>query len=245
MSSYFNKKPQFINNIRSKIDEFLSDEKRWYILFVSIVLSYFYILYNSFYGSETEENLQFSYFLNPNKGGYRETRGDLTSPSLFKWDYKEIILLVVMALISFFLFYKLKQNNHSWFMFFIQVFIFWFHSVAFLFFIPINDFHKRVLYNTRATMISVVNDPLKELFIAFVFIVLLPLPGARNTLYSERMSWLAVKMGVFYIIQNILLGPPRYEIEPSSEGKIIPEKTKDLIGYGVFLIILFVLFLFY
>ena len=183
-----------------------------------------------------------AYLFNPSAGGYRVVRGDMTSPSLFVWDKWEYGLLGVVILMSVALFYKLVWQNEKstpWYVRSIGFILAWTHSVIVLFFLPVNKFHIRMLYNLRAVIAAVSNDALKELWMAFLFIVLLPLPGSRS--HSERMTWMMLKLGGFYIVQTMLLGSPNYKIESYTEGKILPEDGAEMVGYGLFLAVVLVL----
>ena len=113
--------------------------------------------------------------------------------------------------------------------------------VILLFFIPVNNFHRRLLYNARCTIAQVCNDPLKELWLAFLFIVLLPLPGSSS--HTERISWMALKLGIFYVIQNFLLGSPNYKIESVLENNSLPDSdtNSQLLGYGILFLIIILL----
>lgn len=228
----------------SKVETFVaSDENRWIILFVFVLASYVYMFYQSYTSSRDDpEKTQMAYLLNPNAGGYRVVRGDMSSPSLFKWDAWEYTMFATAGLLSLVLFYKFVwqgDKNTPWYIRSIEFVLAWTHSVLLLFFLPVNDFHKRMLYNMRSVAATVCNDALKELWLAFLFIVLLPLPGSRS--HSERMTWMTLKLGVFYIAQNIMLGSPNYKVEPYTEGKILPESSSEMFGYAMFILLVIML----
>jgi len=227
-----------------RFEEIISnDNVRWVILFLFVLASYAFLFYKSFVGTRSDEDSQqMAYLFNPSAGGYRVVRGDMTSPSLFVWDKREYGLLGVAILMSVALFYKLVWQNEKitpWYVRSIGFILAWTHSVIVLFFLPVNKFHIRMLYNLRAVIAAVSNDALKELWMAFLFIVLLPLPGSRS--HSERMTWMMLKLGGFYIVQTMLLGSPNYKMESYTEGKILPEDGEEMVGYGLFLGVVFVL----
>lgn len=233
-----------IHRFFERFEEIISnDNVRWVILFLFVLASYAYLFYKSFVGTKSdEESQQMAYLFNPSAGGYRVVRGDMTSPSLFVWDKGEYGLLGVVILMSVALFYKLVWQNEKstpWYVRSIGFILAWTHSVIVLFFLPVNKFHIRMLYNLRAVIAAVSNDALKELWMAFLFIVLLPLPGSRS--HSERMTWMMLKLGGFYIVQTMLLGSPNYKIESYTEGKILPEDGAEMVGYGLFLAVVLVL----
>lgn len=233
-----------IHRFFERFEEIISnDNVRWVILFLFVLASYAYLFYKSFVGTKSdEESQQMAYLFNPSAGGYRVVRGDMTSPSLFVWDKWEYGLLGVVILMSVALFYKLVWQNEKstpWYVRSIGFILAWTHSVIVLFFLPVNKFHIRMLYNLRAVIAAVSNDALKELWMAFLFIVLLPLPGSRS--HSERMTWMMLKLGGFYIVQTMLLGSPNYKIESYTEGKILPEDGAEMVGYGLFLAVVLVL----
>jgi hypothetical protein len=223
-----------ISDFFNALDNFLSNENvRWVILFLAVLGSYVYLGYQAFYANRNEEeNRELAYLFNPSAGGYREVRGDLNSKPLFEWNAWEISVIVVAGIISVFLLYSFyKKTEYPLYIRVIQFILAWTHSVLLIFFLPVNPFHQRMWYNLRSVAASVCNNSLKELWLAFVFIVLLPLPG--STSHTERMTWLSLKLGVFYVVQNIMLGDPNYKIEPYTEHKILPESKSELIGYGI------------
>lgn len=218
-----------------------SDNVRWYVLFGVVILSYVWIVYEAFVLKPKKgenEASETAMLVNPAYHGYNTIRGEPESPDnppLFECTQLEKLWMTGIVLVSIYLFYYFwttgKQKNEPVAIRVIQFILAWFHSVLLLLFIPINPFHKRMLYNGRAVMAQICNDPLKEFLLAFVFIVLLPLPGLSGTSYTQKMEWLALKVGVFYIVQSVLLGSPNYTIEPASENRILPIGTKDFMGY--------------
>jgi len=158
----------------------------------------------------------------------------------------ESILLSIIIIITLYLFWNIMINSKSDVPMYVKIiqFVFvWTHVVLLLFFIPVNSFHRRLLYNARSVMAQICNNSLKELWIAFLFIVLLPLPGSSS--HKERISWFALKLGIFYIIQNFLLGSPNYKIESVSENNSLPDSdtTTQLLGYGMLVLIIGILLL--
>jgi hypothetical protein len=238
---------RWIEPIRHKIDHLLSENNRWYILFGFVMLSYVYLFLNAKYGKDTDEKKETALLILPEKGGYNKVRGDPSSPHLFEWNNSEIRLIIFAIVISIglFIYLRIVNKNTSWPIYLIQFTLIWSHTVLLLFLIPVNKFHTRILYNVRSLCTQIVNEPLKELFAAFLFIVLLPLPGGQSTKYSDRVSLLVLKIGLFYIFQGILLGKPNYKMEDASEEKIIPQDGKDLLGYGAFFVLAFLTYLFY
>ena len=47
-----------------------------------------------------------------------------------------------------------------------------------------------------------------------------------------------MKLGIFYVVQNILLGSPNYKIEDADQNVKIPDTTGQFIGYGAFVLVL-------
>jgi hypothetical protein len=226
-------------NIEDKFNKFIDNEPvRWVILFISVILTYVYLLYNTFTykntSTDVSEERETALMFNPSLGGYNEIRGDVNSKSLFKWDASECALLSIAILCSIFLYWVIviKQNNDiPKYIKIIQFLIIWVHIMGLIMIIPVNRFHKRILYNCRSLMTQVCNNSLKELWLAFLFIVVLPLPGSVS--YNQRISWFALKLGIFYIIQNFLLGSPNYKIEDSSKDESIPETKSQIAGYAI------------
>jgi hypothetical protein len=229
----------------AKIDTFISNNSvRWIILFVSVSLTYFYMLYISFTynkDSASEEETEHAMLFNPSAGGYNKIRGDINSPSLFEWNPAEYCILILVILSTIFLYWYIviQEKTEKLYIKLFQFILAWTHTVIIILFIPVNDFHRRMLYNLRAVAASVCNQPLQEVWIAFLLIVILPLPG--STSHKERISWLAVKLGIFYVLQNFLLGPPNYKVEPSEKNVILPDTGRDYIGYGLLVVIITIL----
>lgn len=233
-----------VSDFINAVDTFFSSENvRWVILFISVLGSYAYLMYQAFYADRSdEENRELAFLFNPSVGGYRKERGNMNSDALFEWNAWEISIIVFSGVITLYLFYKFYQmSEYPFYIRVIQFILAWTHSVLLIFFLPVNPFHQRMLYNLRSVAASVCNNSLKELWMAFIFIVLLPLPG--STSHTERMTWLSLKLGAFYVIQNILLGDPNYKIEPYTDHKILPESRNELIGYGVLAAIVVVIFI--
>jgi hypothetical protein len=229
-----------------KFEKFISEEPtRWIILFVSVIVTYLYMLYISFISknspSEPQQQRDTALLFNWSLGGYNQTRGDPNSPSLFKWDAAECSLMSVVIIATLFLYWKIvvKQTGEKFFIKILQFILAWLHSVILLFLIPVNPFHKRVLYNFRCILATVCNEPLQELWLAFLFIVLLPFPGSYS--HKERLVWLSIKLGLFYIFQNFLLGSPNYTVELVQEDKTLPNTTLEYIGYAAFILVVIVL----
>jgi hypothetical protein len=246
--------PTAFQTLKDKVNTLLNnDNVRWVILFLAVVISYVYLFMSAsstpvFSPSEPIppeklEATQTALFLYPSRGGYNVRRGDPSSPSLFRWDVWEVILLIMVVILSGVLFKKFVLENEPktpWYVRGIQFLMAWTNSVILLFFLPMNDFHRRMLYNLRAVGVAICNDAMKELWMAFLFIVVLPLPGSQSP--TDRMSWMALKLGVFYIGQNILLGSPNYALEPYTENKTIPETGKELVGYGLLFLVVFIIY---
>ena len=260
-------KPSPMKTIMCKISEILTlpqsfqdfidgilneDSYRWVILFLCVLTSYI-MLFKTAYSTSVKipqsppnEESETGLLLNPSLGGYATTRGDLNSPPLFTWNVAEISLCVVCGLSTLFLVWTMLIHPSSAFnslpiyVCVISFLLAWSHTVLLLFFIPVNPFHRRMLYNLRCWAAQVCNDSLKELWMAFIFIVLIPLPGSKS--HTERLSWFALKLGIFYVIQNFLLGSPNYQIEPVQENKSIPDSPAELVGYGVFVLFLLLLY---
>lgn len=223
-----------VSDFFDTVDHFFSNENvRWVILFLAVLGSYVYLAYQAFYADRSdEENRELAYLFNPNAGGYRKVRGDMNSKSLFEWNAWEISIIVFVGVFTIYLFYKFyKMEDYPFYIRVIQFILAWTHSVLLIFFLPVNPFHQRIWYNLRSVTATVCNHSLKELWLAFIFIVLLPLPG--STSHTERMTWLSLKLGAFYVIQNFMLGDPNYKVEPYTENKILPESKSDWIGYGI------------
>ena len=223
-----------------------NENHRWYVLFVFVLLSYVYIYVSasrapSDYQSSTapSEEGEGALLLLPSRGGYRRVRGNPSTPSLLEWTVSEIMLLggmVVFTVALAWYFLRLPSSaagGLTWTSRVIEYILLWTHSVLLLLLLPINPFHTRILYNFRSWIAQICNDPLKELLMAFFFIVVLPLPG--STSQAERLLWLSLKIGVFYIGQSFLLGSPNYTLEPETDHQALPESQSQLIGYAVLL----------
>lgn len=173
---------------------------------------------------------QKAYLFVPWAGGYNVVRGDVTSPPLFKWTWQEILFWVAVVLLFpliFFITYMFytdgkdclkNQPNpiiYVW-IFIMQAFSVWLHVVMIMMIIPFNSFHKRFLYNVRCFFAEVVNNPLEELIMAFMFIVVIPWPGEymMKQNFVARIKLMFFKIGLFYVLQNILIGDPQYTVEP-------------------------------
>jgi hypothetical protein len=232
----------------AKFDKIISREAfRWVLLFLAVVGSYGYMIYYSFTDVDKipnpSEQREIALLFNPALGGYNQNRGDPNSPPLFKWTESEYIVVVSSILISIFLFWYVIINRPKELLYIrvIQYLLVISNLVVLIFFIPVNDFHRRMLYNLRSLMVTICNNSLEELWMAFLFIVVLPLPGSKSS--SERITWLGLKLGIFYMVQNFMLGSPNYEIEAPEKNVILPNTTSQYIGYGVFVVILSLLIL--
>lgn len=229
----------------SRLDQWLADENhRWLVVLGFVLLSYVYLFVAANQApadyrpeeAPTEEG-ETALFLLPSRGGYCQKRGDPSSAPLFEWNTSEIVLLVsgvVLTLgLTWYFFRRQGASDLTLTSRIIEYILLWTHIVLLLMFLPVNAFHTRLLYNFRSWAAQLCNDPLKELAMAFFFIVMLPLPG--STSHSERLVWLALKIGIFYIGQSFLLGSPHYTVEPESEHAALPETRNQLLGYGVLL----------
>jgi hypothetical protein len=239
---------------QSNIDViFNNDSYRWVILFICVFFSYIYLFYqaNTYFDSsnnteEPNEHRETALLLNPDRGGYNVVRGDISSPSLFEWNTSEYVLIAIVCIVTFLLawvvFFNPADNmeKESKYIQFLSFLLIWSHTVMLLFYIPVNAFHQRMLYNLRSFAAQVCNNPLKELWLAFLFIVLVPIPGSRS--HTERIWWLILKLGIFFIAQNILIGSPNYKVESADEKKSLPDTTSQFVGYGIFVLIIVLLF---
>jgi hypothetical protein len=242
------KKIYFSSDKILKFERFISDQSaRWIILFVSVMITYIYILYVSYKfvdsPSASDHHKQTALLFNPSLGGYNKVRGDPNSISLFDLNPSECILFSIIIIATISLYWKIvvKQTGEKFYIKIFQFILAWLHSVILLFLIPINNFHKRLLYNFRSFLATICNEPLQELWIAFLFIVVLPCPG--STSHKERITWLAGKLAVFFVLQNFLLGSPNYSIEPVEDNTTLPGTTLDYVGYIAFVLIVTVLVL--
>jgi hypothetical protein len=241
---------EFITQVKIWVDSFFdNNENRWWILFISVIASYVYLIYNAYTSSgDDQEKIETSLLINPSKGGYRKDRGNLSSPSLFEWNASEICMIImgvvwIIASWFYFVYYRPNPNQNIRL---IEFFVISSHLILLWMLIPVNDFHKRILYNGRSLAAQVCNNSMKELWMAFLFIVVLPIPGSTSDSrsHSKRMTWMLLKLGLFYIVQNILLGSPNYKIEPAAENKIISESSYELLGYGLLVAVMFLMYFF-
>ena len=71
------------------------------------------------------------------------------------------------------------------------------------------------------------------------------MPGGENTTVATRLVWMAMKLGIFYIFQNLLLGAPKYDINKDPDKEKIIYTNKTATGYyialilGIILIVIF------
>jgi hypothetical protein len=215
---------------------FFSRRNRWILMFAATIVIYFYLALGAYQGmnkNATAENKAAAVWLNPKANGYRKTLGDKSTPSLWDpKDPKEWVLLTITASllpIIYYLMRKEKPEDSRWFTL-MKAFTIWSNTALILLLLPINPFHKRFLYNFKVFLARVLEEPAKELFLAFVFIVLLPLPGAEKSTVAQRFTWLAIKMGLFYFVQTLLLGAPKYTLLPPDQEKSV-YLTKKQAGY--------------
>jgi hypothetical protein len=209
------------------------DSTRWVMLFVVVIPLYIWMMVKAFIGKMSDKNAQDKdiAYLFGRGGGYNKIRGDPNSPSLFKWSAGQISYLLFIFVLTCLQFWwivigidvgkkrhfgAVKECDSIWVRL-SKFFIIWVHTTLLLFLVPINPFHKRINYNARAAAISVVNDPAKELLLAFAFIVLLPLPHSQEKSAADKFTWLGAKLGLFYVFQNIMLGRPHYKLKSTSK----------------------------
>ena len=242
----------FPSSWQANIDYVLNnDSYRWVILFICVFISYLWLFYQSTTfvntsGATPSEHRETAMLLNPHVGGYNVVRGNPSSASLFQWNTSEYVMVAIVAIVTILLGWVVFFNptkgmeQESKYVQILSFLFIWTHTVLLLIFIPVNVFHQRLLYNLRSFMAQICNNPLKELWLAFLFIVLIPVPGSRS--HTERMWWLILKLGIFYVVQNILLGSPNYKIESANEKKSLPDTTNQFIGYGIFVLVLLLLF---
>ena len=233
--------------------DFDNNDVRWKALGLIMLLSYGYFIYSAYSGRKssnpTPQEREFSYLLIPGADGYATKRGQPegpSNPSLFKWNWSQVLIFVVAVVITVAMvmwFIKDYKKGDDKLVVFIMFAVLWVHTVILLFFLPINPFQKRILYNTRAAAVTVVNDPLKELVAAFVFIVLLPLPkiGGQVPTWSTKMQWLALKVGIFYVFQSLFLGKPNYQVEPPEDEKALPLNEQEFSMYGIIAVLAIVM----
>jgi hypothetical protein len=244
------KKPisQFIN-------EKINQDVRWYIMFFVVLATYFWLWYTGYKGinSDNEESKETALFLNPAAGGYNKVRGDLNSPSLFNISdpiEKAILGIIGGSGLLFLIYFIYYRHGENLLLTFMKWFIFWSHFALGVFiFAPLiglqNPFHVRVLYNTRSLLAAIVNNPGKELYLAFIFIVIMPLPSTQKTTFRQRMTWLFLKLGLFFAFQTFLLGGPKYTIEPESDKNLLPDTRNEAYAVAIGVAILFIVWLFY
>jgi len=223
---------------------FFSRRNRWILTFLTQMVIYGYMIGTAIKGNKkgaSGDEIAMARWLNPNANGYRKKMGDPNSPSLWDLsDWKEWIMITAVIAtfgILFYLFRRDEGDDPMWLSIF-KTFILWSHTGTVLLLIPINDFHRRFLYNFRVVLARIVEEPAKELFLAFVFIVLFPLPGAEDVTTSERYTWLAIKVGIFYMFQSVMLGSPTYKIESPDDNKLIGISKKESKYYAIILAVI-------
>ena len=242
------KKISFSNDKFLKFEKFISDEPtRWIILFICVMLIYIYMLYISYTFTDSQSaskhRKEAAMLFNPSLGGYNKVRGDPSSQSLFEWNTSECIFFSIIIIATLCLYWKIvvKQTGEKFYIKVFQFILAWTHSVILLFLIPINNFHKRILYNFRSLLATICNEPLQELWIAFLFIVVLPFPGSKS--HKERITWLGGKLAVFFVLQSFLLGSPNYSIESYEDNSTVPGTSLEYLGYVTFVLIVTILVL--
>ncbi len=242
------KKISFSNDKFLKFEKFISDEPtRWIILFISVMIIYIYMLYISYTfidsPSASQHKKEAAMLFNPSLGGYNKVRGDPTSQSLFEWNPSECIFFSIIIITTVSLYWKIvvKQTGDKFYIKVFQFILAWTLSLILLFLIPINNFHKRILYNFRSLLATICNEPLQQLWIAFLFIVVLPFPGSKSN--KQRITWLGVKLAVFFVLQSFLLGSPNYSIESYEDNNTAPGTSLEYLGYVAFVLIVTVLVL--
>ena len=235
----------------SKYESLVNNRTRWILTLVSLIFTYLYMIIGSVYGNKknaSEENKSLALLLNPKAHGYNKIIKDPNSPSLWNSrDPKEWILLTIILILFplfFFLFKRQDPKDPIWLLI-VKTTVSWLFVSFPLLLLPINPFHKRILYNFKVVLARVVEQPAKELFMAFIFIVLFPLPGGENKTVATRLVWMAMKLGIFYIFQNLLLGAPKYDINKDPDKEKIIYTNKTATGYyialilGIILIVIF------
>jgi hypothetical protein len=225
---------------KSWLNRVLSSQRiRWYIFLGATLVMYVFMFYEAHSSEKTPENMEAAMWLNPSVGGYRVNRGDVNSPSLYNftdpWEIVTnvgILIITIACALWVYRVYKARSPNLGTEV--VQIFILWIHLVLLVYLLPVNPFHERFLYNMRSYAATVVDRPSYELLLAFIFIVLLPLPGVNpNASASKRLGWLAFKLGLFYMIQSVMLGPPHYSVESYNADKVWDVTTRDVIYYGI------------
>ena len=247
----------FFRKIKTPVQNFvnitISQNVRWYLMCFVMLATYFWLWYVGQNGinSENEESKQTALFVNPAAGGYNEIRGDVTTPSLFDINNTIeqviiglIICLGVLSLIYFFYY----RHDDTIFVTFIKWFVGWSHLALAIFILaPLvglnNPFHQRLLYNVRSLLSAMSNGAGKELYLAFIFIVIMPLPSTQKTTFGQRMNWLFLKLGLFFIFQVFLLGAPTFYVESYKENKLLPDTKNE--AYTVLIVICIILFVWF
>lgn len=221
-----------------------SQKFRWVLFTLVTVAAYGFMIYEAHKGSgagASEEQKEAGMWLDFSNslGGYRQQRGNVNSPSLFDikdpWEIGMMAALGLVTVIYIFSTIRTIRNaGPSALTLCLIQFMIYIHVVMLLYMIPVNAYHQRYLYNLRCYAATVVERPSYELLLAFIFIVLLPLPGVNpNTGIGTRFGWLALKLGLFYIVQSVLLGAPHYKIEPYTDEKNTSLTKTDYIYYGI------------
>jgi hypothetical protein len=185
------------------------------------------------------ENKATALLLNPKAHGYNKIIGDPNSPTLWNpKDPREWVLLTLVFSIGplFFFFFRKKEPHDPIWLTIVKSATVWIVLSLPVILIPINPFHRRMLYNFKVFLARIVEQPAKELFMAFLFIVLFPLPGGEKSTASIRLVWLAMKLGIFYILQNLLLGAPKYIIDPPEKEKILYVSKSGVVYYSLIII---------
>jgi hypothetical protein len=193
--------------------------------------------------SASKHRKEAAMLFNPSLGGYNKVRGDINSKSLFEWNASESILFSIIIITTIFLYWKIvvKQTGDKFYIKVFQFILAWTLSLIVLFLIPVNNFHKRVLYNFRSLLATICNEPLQQLWLAFLFIVVLPFPGSKSN--KQRITWLVVKLAVFFVLQSFLLGSPNYSIESYEDNSTVPGTSLEYLGYVAFVLIITLLVL--
>ena len=229
-------------NTKGNQTSFFSTRNRWILTLVATILIYFYLFLGASQGNKkgaSEENKATALWLNPAAHGYNKVIGNPHTPHLWNpKDPKEWILIGVILMflpINYFFFRKREPQDPHW-LTMIKSFVVWANFAVLILLIPINPFHRRFLYNFKVVLAQILKEPAKELFLAFVFIVLVPLPGGENPSVSDRYLWLAIKMGIFYIFQSLILGSPTYKISPPNQEKVIYMTKKQARYYALIII---------
>ena len=206
----------------------LKESTRWKITFAVTLIFNLYILHKSYKPKEkrSKDDEAWARLLNFKANGYKKDIGNPSSPNLFELNFKEVLFITFCSVVFYYVYKSNIDVNFT--MTFIRVFVIFSIVLFLLFSIPINDFHTRFLYNLKNVVANVVQDPGYELFMGFLFIVVLPLPGMGKKKIEERSFWLATKLGTFLIWQGLFLGPPKYNIpSPEEEPNLhLPQNSK-------------------